>query len=111
MRIPDLRSEEFNLQIPYERRKARWRLSARAAHSLTVGRRGCSAANRLWDEASTSLNESAPTTRGAPKLRSSDPHAAILAALPSRTFLTVVMGIARGFIASGTTRTSSAMPW
>ena len=48
-----------------------------------------------------------PDNRGAPKLRSSDPHAAILAALPSSTFLAVVMGIVRGFIVSGTTRTRS----
>ena len=48
-----------------------------------------------------------PANRGAPKLQSSDLHAAILAALPSRTFLAVVMGIARGFIASGTTRKRS----
>ena len=49
-----------------------------------------------------------PGDRGAPKLQSSDSHAAILAALPSRTaFLAVVMGIARGFIASGTTRNRS----
>src|SRR5208282_2359538 len=48
-----------------------------------------------------------PANRGAPKLQSSDSHAAILAALPSRAFLAVVMGIARGFIASGTTRKRS----
>ena len=44
----------------------------------------------------------------APKLQSSHCYAAIFAALPSMTtFLAVVMGIARGFIASGTTRKRS----
>ena len=47
--------------------------------------------------------------RGAPRnFNRQNSHAAILAALPSRTtFLAVVMGIARGFIASGTTRKRS----
>jgi hypothetical protein len=49
-----------------------------------------------------------PGSRGTLKLQSSDCHAAIFAALPSRTtFLAVVIGIARGFIASGTTRKRS----
>ena len=57
----------------------------------------------------TRTNESAPQTGALlNRICRLQSHAAILAALASRTtFLAVVMGIARGFIASGTTRIRS----
>ena len=51
--------------------------------------------------------ESTPETGALPKFNWSEPHAAILVGLTSRILLELVIGIARGFIASGISRTRS----
>ena len=59
-----------------------------------------------WRERALAQNESAPG--GAPKFQPRSEHqAATLVALTSRSLLELVIGIARGFIASGISRTRS----
>ena len=56
----------------------------------------------------TGPNEKRPGNRGAPKIQTGkEPHAAILIGLTSRTLLELAIGIARGFIDSGISRTRS----
>ena|SRR5437588_1004272 len=50
-------------------------------------------------------NESAPETGTLPNFNRSEPQAATLVGLTSRSLLELVIGIARGFIASGISRT------
>ena len=52
-------------------------------------------------------NESAPETGALPNFNRSEPQAATLVGLTSRSLLELVIGIARGFIASGISRTRS----
>src|ERR1700740_1263948 len=52
-------------------------------------------------------NESAPTTGALPNCIQSDLQAATLVGWTSRTLLELAIGIARGFIASGISRTRS----
>jgi hypothetical protein len=52
-------------------------------------------------------NESTPTTGALPNFIRSGPQAATFVGLTSRTLLELVIGIARGFIASGISRTRS----
>ena len=52
-------------------------------------------------------NESAPETGALPNFNRSEPQAATLVGLTSRSLLVLVIGIARGFIASGISRTRS----
>src|ERR1700722_16221364 len=52
-------------------------------------------------------NESAPTTGALPNCIQSDPQAATLVGWTSRTLLELAIGIARGFIASGISRSRS----
>src|SRR5712671_4621712 len=52
-------------------------------------------------------NESAPDTGALPKLNRSEPQAAILVGSTFRTLLELAIGIARGFMASGISRTRS----
>src|SRR5258708_39514630 len=52
-------------------------------------------------------NESAPESGALPKFNRSEPQAAILVGLTSRSLLELAIGIARGFIASGISRTRS----
>ena len=52
-------------------------------------------------------NESAPETGALPKFNRSEPQAATLVSLVSRILLELVIGTARGFIASGISRTRS----
>src|SRR5947209_7791282 len=52
-------------------------------------------------------DESAPETGALPFSKRSEHQAASLAALASRSLLELVIGIARGFIASGISRTRS----
>ncbi len=48
-----------------------------------------------------------PESRGAPKIQPAVPQAATLVGLTSRSLLELAIGIDRGFMASGTSRTSS----
>ncbi len=50
-------------------------------------------------------NESAPETGALPNFNQSEPQAATLVGLTSKSLLELVIGIARGFIASGISRT------
>ena len=52
-------------------------------------------------------NESAPETGAPPNFKRSEPQAATLVGLTSKSLLELVFGIARGFIASGISRTRS----
>ena len=52
-------------------------------------------------------NENAPETGALPKFIRSEPQAATLVGWTSRTLLELAIGIARGFIASGISRTRS----
>jgi hypothetical protein len=52
-------------------------------------------------------NESTPETGALPKLNRSEPQAATLVGLTSRSLLELAIGTARGFIASGISRTRS----
>ena len=52
-------------------------------------------------------NESAPETGTLPNFNRSEPQAATWVGLTSRSLLELVIGIARGFIASGISRTRS----
>ena len=52
-------------------------------------------------------NESAPETGALPNFNRSEPQAATMVGLTSRSLLVLVIGIARGFIASGISRTRS----
>jgi hypothetical protein len=55
----------------------------------------------------SSQNESAPETGALPKFNRSEPQAATLVGLVSGILLELVIGTARGFIASGISRTRS----
>ena len=50
-------------------------------------------------------NENAPETGALPNFNQSEPQAATLVGLTSKSLLELVIGIARGFIASGISRT------
>jgi hypothetical protein len=52
-------------------------------------------------------NESAPETEALPNFNRSEPQAATLVGLTSRSLLELAIGIDRGFIASGMSRTRS----
>src|SRR4029077_8272496 len=74
---------------------------------LSLRERGDRGLRTLGQLFTGGANESAPTTGALPNCIQSDPQAASLVGWTSRTLLELAIGIARGFIASGTSRTRS----